>query len=90
MMILPSSPVTHVFLVSSCPQTREDIIASRDKRREQLERVLENTREKVDGHYAGNKILKQHVLDQMEKKIRAYDHQVEELSRELDEDVRAE
>ena len=69
-------------------QTRDEIIASREKRRKQLEQVLANMRKKIADHYSGLSPLKQTQLDHMEHKVNVYQHQIEELERELDEDVR--
>mmetsp|Transcript_60455 Transcript_60455/g.169454 ORF Transcript_60455/g.169454 Transcript_60455/m.169454 type:complete len:118 (-) Transcript_60455:158-511(-) len=66
--------------------TREEIIASREKRRLQLERVLEQINQKIADHQSGKKNLAKHQLEHMEHKIRAYQYQIEELDRELDED----
>jgi peptidoglycan hydrolase CwlO-like protein len=68
-------------------QTREDIIASREKRKLQLEGVLEQINQKVADYHAGKKDLAQHQLEHMEHKIKVYQHQIEEFDRELDEDV---
>ena len=69
-------------------QTREDIIASREKRKNQLEGVLEQIHKKLADHRSGKKIIAPHQLDHMEQKIQAYQYQIEEMDRELDEDVR--
>ena len=69
-------------------QTREGIIASREKRKKQLEGVLEQIYKKLADHRSGKKVMAQHQLEHMEQKIQAYQHQIEEMDRELDEDVR--
>ncbi len=69
-------------------QTREEIIASREKRRIQLENVLQGIQKKLADHQSGRKPLKKNQLDHLEHKVNAYQHQIEELDRELDEDVR--
>jgi prefoldin subunit 5 len=49
--------------------------------------VLKSIQEKVGDHYSGVKpIEKQKSLEHLEHKLRTYQHQVEELSRELDEE----
>ena len=68
-------------------QTREEIIASREKRLRQLENALVHTRKKIADHYSGRNLLKQTQLDYMEQNVNVYQHQIEELERELDEDV---
>lgn len=49
---------------------------------------MERARRKVDAHYTGRKKLPTAVLEQFEKKIRAYESQIVELDRELDPTVR--
>jgi lipoate-protein ligase A len=62
-------------------------LESREKRVLQLEKVLKSIQQKVDNHYSGVKpIEKQTSLEHLEQKLRASQHQVEELSRELDEE----
>ena len=54
----------------------------------QLENVLEQIEQRVADHQSGTKVLAKHQLDHMEHKIQAYQHQIEELDRELDDEVR--
>ena len=49
---------------------------------------MSNIQKKIADHYSGQNPLKQTQLDHMEHKVNAYQHQIEELERELDEDVR--
>jgi hypothetical protein len=62
------------------------VIASREKRRRQLERVLENAKKKLDDDRTGVKQLSDQAKAQFEKKIPVYEHQLAELARELDEE----
>jgi len=64
------------------------MLASRDKRRRQLENVLKNTRKQMEDHNSGKKKLKPHQVEHHEHKLHAYEAQLKELSRELDEEVR--
>lgn len=48
---------------------------------------MEQINQKIADHHSGKKNLAKHQLEQMEHKISAYQHQIEELDRELDEDV---
>jgi septal ring factor EnvC (AmiA/AmiB activator) len=68
-------------------ETREDVIESRRKRRAQLESVLQRARKKLDDHNLGRTTLKPNQVEQFEKKIGAYEKQIEALSRELAPEV---
>lgn len=64
------------------------MLASRDKRRRQLENVLKNARKQLEDHESGKKLLKPHQVEHHKHKLHAYEEQVKELSRELEEEVR--
>mmetsp|Transcript_24549 Transcript_24549/g.43077 ORF Transcript_24549/g.43077 Transcript_24549/m.43077 type:complete len:122 (-) Transcript_24549:121-486(-) len=69
-------------------ETHEDVIKSREKRRRQLENVLQNMKQKLEDHQSGKKPLSDRAVEQFQKKIRAYEHQIVELGREMDpEDI---
>eukprot|EP00429_Kryptoperidinium_foliaceum_P006335 CAMPEP_0176024008 /NCGR_PEP_ID=MMETSP0120_2-20121206/11723_1 /TAXON_ID=160619 /ORGANISM="Kryptoperidinium foliaceum, Strain CCMP 1326" /LENGTH=82 /DNA_ID=CAMNT_0017357179 /DNA_START=61 /DNA_END=309 /DNA_ORIENTATION=+ len=61
-------------------------MASREKRKIQLEGVLVNIQKKLEDHRSGKKTLEKHQLEHLEHKVSAYTHQIEELDRELDEE----
>ena len=71
-------------------KTREHIVESREKRRKQLQNILDHVKERLENHHSGKSPLKQSQVDHHEHKVRAYEHQLEELSRDLDEEVRGE
>lgn len=71
-------------------KAKAQILASRDKRRRQLENVLINAQKQLDDHLSGKKKLKPHQVEHHEHKMNAYQNQLKELSRELDEEVRTE
>ena len=67
-------------------ETHEDVIASREKRKRQLEKILENAKRKLEDDRTGVKQLSDQAKAQFEKKIPVYEHQLAELSRELDQE----
>lgn len=48
---------------------------------------MENIHKKVADHHSGKNTLGEKQLAHLEHKVNAYQHQIEELDRELDEDV---
>jgi predicted nucleic acid-binding Zn-ribbon protein len=52
-----------------------------------LEGVLSHAKQKLEDHYSGKKLLSEQAVKQFEKKIGIYEHQIKELSRELEPEV---
>ena len=66
---------------------RERIIATRDERRMQLERRIEENKKKIEDHYSGISILSDSSLQHLIRRNEALIHQVQQMSKELDEEV---
>ena len=69
-------------------ESADDIIRSREKRRKQLERVLESSQRKLDDHNTNIRKLSPNQLERIEKTIDVYKEQIEELGRTLSDEVR--
>lgn len=67
-------------------ETYEDVIASREKRKLQLEKVVQNAKKELEKDHTGKKKLSDQARAQFQTKIRAYEEQIKELGRELDQD----
>lgn len=67
-------------------QTREHLLDSREKRRKQLEKILKNVNENLADHRSGKTTLPNNKVEHYEHLQRAYEHQLDDLSRELDEE----
>lgn len=74
--------------MTTLKKAKAKILASRDKRRRQLENVLKNARQQMEDHHSGKKQLKPNQVEHHQHKLSAYESQLKELSRELDEEVR--
>ena len=73
-------------LFSIIQQTREHLLDSREKRRKQLEKILKNVNENLADHRSGKTTLPNSKVEHYEHLQRAYEHQLDDLSRELDEE----
>ncbi|KAG7350823.1 hypothetical protein IV203_035558 [Nitzschia inconspicua] len=67
-------------------ESHEDLIASRQKRRQQLENVVQNAKQKLEDDRTGKHKLSDQARSQFEHKIRAYEVQIAELGRDLGEE----
>ena len=67
-------------------KTREHLLDSREKRKKQLENILKNVNENLDDHRSGKTTLPNNKVEHYEHLQRAYEHQLDDLSRELDEE----
>jgi hypothetical protein len=92
-LVIPSAPriVSATTLLTSMIavkakrphiETRDDLIASRQKRRMQLENVVRNAKQKLEDDRTGKRKLSDEAKAQFEKKIQAYEVQIQELGRE--------
>ncbi|CAB9526248.1 expressed unknown protein [Seminavis robusta] len=65
--------------------TKEEIIANRERRKEQLKKLLDEVRETKDNHDSGRKLLSDEELTVVDRKISAYERKLETMQGEMDE-----
>jgi hypothetical protein len=64
---------------------REEILASRAQRRQQLEVLLEQANKQLEAHKSGRKVLGNDDLKALEQKIHVYDRKLKTMEGEMDE-----
>jgi hypothetical protein len=64
---------------------REEILASRRKRSQQLEVMLEESKQQLHDHNSGLRLLSDKERLDVEKRIQIYQRKLETLTRELDD-----
>ena len=67
-------------------KTRKHLLDSKKKIKKQLENTLKNVNENLDDHRSGKTTLPNNKVEHYEHLQRAYEHQLDDLSRELDEE----
>ncbi|CAB9526246.1 expressed unknown protein [Seminavis robusta] len=71
--------------LASYGSTREEIIANRERRKEHLQKLLEEARETKDNHVSGRKLLSEEELTAVDRKINAFERKMETMQGEMDE-----
>lgn len=64
---------------------REEVLASRKRRSEQLESILIDAKQRLDDHNSGRKLLDNTEKAALEKKIEIFQRKLETMTGELDE-----
>jgi len=65
--------------------TREEILATRAKRKEQLEGLLLETKQQLTDHNSGKRLLDAKDLAGVQKKIHVYERKLETMEGDMDE-----
>jgi hypothetical protein len=82
-------------MATTSTTTREEIMVSRQMRKQKLQGILDNILKKLDAHHHASPggasstttILSEQQLAHLQQRSQVYQHQIEELDRELDEVV---
>ena len=82
-------------ITTNSATTQEEIMASRQSRKKRLQGVLDNILKKLEAHHhppsggatPSTTILSEQQLAHLQQRSQVYRHQIEELDRELDEEV---
>ena len=64
---------------------RDQIIKNREKRTDQLDRLLGETKDKVADHHAGTNLLEDEELAKFTKRAELYHRKLEKMKQPLDE-----
>ena len=64
---------------------REDIITNRNKRKQQLEKLLEEARDTMASHESGRKLLNDDEFTTLERKISAYQRKLDTMQGDMDD-----
>lgn len=56
---------------------REEVVAGRAKRRQQLEKILNEAKETMEDHQSGKRLLEDDEFTTLERKINAYERKLE-------------
>jgi peptidoglycan hydrolase CwlO-like protein len=67
------------------PSTHEEILSTRQQHKELFSERLAEMKKKFEDHINGTKLLTRAEYQKIERKIKAYESKVEDLSREFDE-----
>ena len=80
-------PSIHHFLltIKTIKSQKEEIVANRAKRREQLEKLLVEAKASRDDHTEGRKLMEETEFTALERKINAYERKLETMSGDMDD-----
>ena len=67
---------------------KEELVASRQLRYDKILAMLDRTQQKIDDHHSGKAILDDNKYQFHQSKIATFQHQLQELGRELNDEVR--
>ena len=74
-----------MFLIQQIINQREEVLASRKRRSEQLEKLLADAQERLNDHNNGIKLVTDEEKQKLEKKIEVFSKKLESMSKEPDE-----
>lgn len=86
MLVLAS--VLTVSLSFSFAAQRETVLENHERRRDKLEELLQETREKVANHDAGRNLMEDEEYKTFAKRIGLYERKLEKMKSPLDDRVR--
>jgi hypothetical protein len=69
--------------------TREEILATRERRKEQFGGRYEEMKQQMEEHTTGRRLLHETEFDRLERKMVAYERKLEHLHTEIDDRVRS-
>ena len=64
---------------------REEVVANRSKRREQLVKMFEDAKVTMEDHTAGRRLLDDGDVTALERKINAFERKLETMTGEMDD-----
>jgi predicted RNase H-like nuclease (RuvC/YqgF family) len=65
----------------------EELLATRERRRQEFTRRLEDYKQQMEHHEQGHRRLTDYEVERLRKKIKAYSHKLEYLNQEIDDTV---
>ena len=82
-LIIISQPCS--FFLPDRSLQREEILATREKRKKQIQGLLDDAKKQRLAHTSGKKVLGDEDLKSLEQKIHVYERKLETMEGEMDE-----
>lgn len=88
MLLLAFVALCLTFDGAAADTTREQVLESRNRRKEQIKNLVKDAKRKLAEHASGEKILTDEEREQLERNVDLFQRKVESMEEDLEEWVR--